>query len=64
MTVFLGQTPSVFVTDDTAAVRDVVSRVLAADGYLVETAAQGAQALDKIGRHCLTCTCWISPCQS
>jgi CheY-like chemotaxis protein len=50
MTHLLGPTPSVLVTDDTAAIRDVVGRVLAADGYVVETAAEGAEALEKIGK--------------
>lgn len=47
MTHLLGQPPSVLVTDDTAAVRDVVARVLAGAGYTVETAAHGAEALTR-----------------
>jgi len=43
--------PSVLVTDDTPAVRDVVARVLGAAGYVVETAADGVEALGKVGRH-------------
>jgi hypothetical protein len=48
MTHLLGPRPSVLVTDDTAAIRDVVARVLTTDGYIVHTAADGAQALDKL----------------
>jgi CheY-like chemotaxis protein len=50
MTHLLGRTPSVLVTDDIAAIRDVVARVLTADGYVVETAAEGTEALGKVGR--------------
>jgi CheY-like chemotaxis protein len=50
MTHLLGPTPSVLVTDDIAAIRDVVARVLSAEGYLVEAAAEGAEAMEKIGR--------------
>jgi two-component system, cell cycle sensor histidine kinase and response regulator CckA len=50
MTHLLGPVPTVLVTDDTAAVRDVVARLLAPQGYVVETAADGAEALQKIGR--------------
>jgi CheY-like chemotaxis protein len=44
----LRRMPTVLVTDDTPAIREVVARVLAADGYVVETAASGAEALQKV----------------
>ena len=50
MTNLGGRTPSVLVTDDTDATRAVVARVLAADGYAVETAAHGPEALEKVGQ--------------
>jgi CheY-like chemotaxis protein len=50
LTDLLADTPSVLVTDDTGGIRNLVARVLAADGYMVETATDGPQALEKIGR--------------
>jgi CheY-like chemotaxis protein len=50
MTHLLGQTPSVLVTDDTGGIRSLVARVLSADGYAVETATHGPQALEKVGK--------------
>ena len=50
MTHLLGPVPAILVTDDTSAVRDVVARLLAPKGYVVETAADGGEALQKIGR--------------
>jgi two-component system cell cycle sensor histidine kinase/response regulator CckA len=46
----LERTPSVLVTDDIAAIRDVVARVLTADGYVVETATEGPKAREKVGK--------------
>ena len=37
-------------TDDIAAIRDVVARVLTADGYVVETATEGPKAREKVGK--------------
>jgi CheY-like chemotaxis protein len=46
----LERTPSVLVTDDIAAIRDIVARVLTADGYVVETATEGPKAREKVGK--------------
>jgi len=46
----LERTPSVLVTDDIAAIRDTVARVLTADGYVVETATEGPKAREKVGK--------------
>lgn len=46
----LGQAPSVLVTDDTPGIRNLVARVLSADHYVVETAINGLEALEKVGR--------------
>ena len=43
------RSPSVLVTDDTEATREVVARLLAAEGYAVDTAAHGPEALEKVG---------------
>jgi CheY-like chemotaxis protein len=50
VTDLLGQTPTVLVTDDTEAVLKLVTRVLGADGYRVETASAGADALRRIAK--------------
>jgi len=49
MTHWLGPVPAVLVTDDTQAIRDVIARVFTADGYVVETASDGAEALGRLG---------------
>jgi two-component system cell cycle sensor histidine kinase/response regulator CckA len=46
----LERTPSVLVTDDIAAIRDIVARVLTEDGYVVETATEGPKAREKVGK--------------
>jgi CheY-like chemotaxis protein len=40
--------PTVFVVEDDADTRDMVSRFLEMEGYRVETAANGRQALDRL----------------
>lgn len=43
--------PTVLVADDTESVRSLFAELLAADGYRVLTAADGAAALDAVQRH-------------
>ena len=42
--------PAVLVVDDEAIARDNLAHVMAKDGYAVQTAANGVEALEKVGR--------------
>jgi CheY-like chemotaxis protein len=57
------RSPSVLVTDDTEATREVVARLLAAEGYAVDTAAHGPEALEKLASVSSISICWTSPCR-
>ena len=47
----MGQGRSVLVVDDDPAIREVIATALEDDGYSVETASNGAEALDKAEHH-------------
>ena len=47
----MGHDARVLVVDDDAEIREVVATVLADDGYRVDTACDGADALRKADRH-------------
>ena len=47
----MGQGRSVLVVDDDPDIRDVIATALEDDGYSVDTASNGAEALDKAEHH-------------
>ena len=48
---------SILVVDDEEVMRDVLGTVLAAEGYQVELAKKGEEALDKFGQRPYTWCC-------
>jgi YesN/AraC family two-component response regulator len=44
----MGKNVSVLVVDDEAMLRDLLARILGREGYLVDTAANGEEALEKL----------------
>jgi CheY-like chemotaxis protein len=48
----------VLVVDDESAIRDIIHRYLAAEGYQVAEAADDQEALDRSPRSVPTWSCW------